>query len=218
MLTLKEARVCSTIPTAAAPTPKAPRRSRLGAVSRARCGARAIVMLKNERERFAAAGRLRALAVSVRWPMRRARCADRGGAPRAPSGHVTRARGPARGARPRGRCCTRPGVDIDGEDVGGVARGAGALRPSAMRSCLCLGEAATMSGEAASRAHPDLPGQQRQFAEARFRARARVAQAGDRRPVLRPPADRAVADRARRCGARGMVSRAARRAMRSPTC
>ncbi|MGA9366880.1 MAG: glycoside hydrolase family 3 C-terminal domain-containing protein, partial [Steroidobacteraceae bacterium] len=31
---------------------------------------------------------------------------------------------------------------------------------------LCLGEAATMSGEAASRAHPGLPGRQRQLAEA----------------------------------------------------
>ncbi|HEY1312443.1 MAG TPA: glycoside hydrolase family 3 C-terminal domain-containing protein, partial [Steroidobacteraceae bacterium] len=38
---------------------------------------------------------------------------------------------------------------------------------------LCVGEAATMSGEAASRAHLGLPGQQRQFAEAVFeRARA----------------------------------------------
>jgi beta-glucosidase len=38
---------------------------------------------------------------------------------------------------------------------------------------LCVGEAADMSGEAASRAHLDLPGKQRQFAEAVFeRARA----------------------------------------------
>ena len=38
---------------------------------------------------------------------------------------------------------------------------------------LCLGEARTMSGEAASRAHPHLPGRQRQFAEAVFeRAKA----------------------------------------------
>ena len=39
---------------------------------------------------------------------------------------------------------------------------------------LCLGEAARMSGEAASRAHPGLPGRQREFAEAVLgRARAR---------------------------------------------
>jgi beta-glucosidase len=44
---------------------------------------------------------------------------------------------------------------------------------------LCLGEAATMSGEAASRAHPHLPGRQRRFAETVFE-RAHVL----RKPVI----------------------------------
>jgi beta-glucosidase len=57
------------------------------------------------------------------------------------------------------------GVAIDDEETGGIA--------TVLRRCrqadavlLCLGEAAGMSGEAASRAHLDLPGQQRALAEA----------------------------------------------------
>ena len=66
-----------------------------------------------------------------------------------------------------------PGVDIDGETMSAVSPRALELCAQADAVLLCLGEAATMSGEAASRAHPDLPGRQRQFAEAVFeRARA----------------------------------------------
>jgi beta-glucosidase len=57
------------------------------------------------------------------------------------------------------------GVTISGDDTTGIA--------DAVRSCagaeaivMCLGEAAGMSGEAASRAHPELPGKQRELAEA----------------------------------------------------
>ncbi len=57
------------------------------------------------------------------------------------------------------------GVGIDDEETSGIA--------TALRRCrqadavlLCLGEAAGMSGEAASRAHLDLPGRQRALAEA----------------------------------------------------
>jgi beta-glucosidase len=57
------------------------------------------------------------------------------------------------------------GVDIAGEDTRGV--------PAALDLCrgadavvLCIGEAASMSGEAASRADLGLPGRQRMFAEA----------------------------------------------------
>jgi len=58
-----------------------------------------------------------------------------------------------------------PGVEIEGDDRSGIA--------AAVELCgridvlvLCLGEGATMSGEAASRADPGLPGQQRALVEA----------------------------------------------------
>ncbi|MGH8137050.1 MAG: glycoside hydrolase family 3 N-terminal domain-containing protein [Steroidobacteraceae bacterium] len=59
------------------------------------------------------------------------------------------------------------GVEITGEDRSGIAA-AVALCTGAGAIVLCLGEAAAMSGEAASRASPELPGQQRALAEAVF--------------------------------------------------
>jgi beta-glucosidase len=57
------------------------------------------------------------------------------------------------------------GVPIDKGDTSGI--------PAALEHCngsdaiiLCVGESATMSGEAASRAYPELPGNQRALAEA----------------------------------------------------
>jgi beta-glucosidase len=65
-----------------------------------------------------------------------------------------------------------PGVTIDGQDRAGIAEAID-LCNGADAILLCLGEAASMSGEAASRADPDLPGQQRLLAEAVFeRARS----------------------------------------------
>jgi beta-glucosidase len=58
-------------------------------------------------------------------------------------------------------------VDIDGGDASGVAA-ALAVCDQADAIILCVGEAASMSGEAASRAHLDLPGRQREFADAVF--------------------------------------------------
>ncbi len=58
-----------------------------------------------------------------------------------------------------------PGVAIVGDDDSGIAA-ARALCDDADVVILCLGEAAAMSGEAASRARPELPGRQRQLAEA----------------------------------------------------
>ncbi|PWB90140.1 beta-glucosidase [Methylocystis sp. MitZ-2018] len=57
------------------------------------------------------------------------------------------------------------GVSIDGVDKGGIEP-ARALTADADVVVLCLGEAAGMSGEAASRAAPGLPGRQRELAEA----------------------------------------------------
>ncbi len=57
------------------------------------------------------------------------------------------------------------GVTIDGGDTSGIAKAVETAR-GADAIVLCLGEAAPMSGEAASRAHPELPGKQRELAEA----------------------------------------------------
>ncbi len=60
-----------------------------------------------------------------------------------------------------------PGVTIDGDDLSGIAA-AVALCADADAILLCLGEAARMSGEAASRAHLGLPGRQQDLADAVF--------------------------------------------------
>jgi len=70
------------------------------------------------------------------------------------------------------------GVQIDGEDIGGIAAALDAC-DSAEAIILCLGEAATMSGEAASRAHLGLPGRQRELAHAVFQRAAL-----QRKPVI----------------------------------
>ncbi|HEY4275291.1 MAG TPA: glycoside hydrolase family 3 N-terminal domain-containing protein [Rhizomicrobium sp.] len=57
------------------------------------------------------------------------------------------------------------GVSIAGADESGIAEAA-ALCDGADTILLCLGEAAEMSGEAASRAHPGLPGRQNALVEA----------------------------------------------------
>lgn len=65
-----------------------------------------------------------------------------------------------------------PGVAIESSDDSGIAA-AVALCDGADAVLLCLGERATMSGEAASRATPALPGRQQALAEA-VTARARA--------------------------------------------
>ncbi|MGH8170025.1 MAG: glycoside hydrolase family 3 N-terminal domain-containing protein [Steroidobacteraceae bacterium] len=70
-----------------------------------------------------------------------------------------------RAALPRAQILHASGVDIGGTDASGLAA-ALELCDGADAVVLCLGEAATMSGEAASRAHPGLPGRQRELAEA----------------------------------------------------
>jgi beta-glucosidase len=58
-----------------------------------------------------------------------------------------------------------PGVDIESLDESRIGE-AVSLCDGADAIILCLGEAAVMSGEAASRAHPGLPGKQRMLVEA----------------------------------------------------
>lgn len=128
--------------------------------------ARAIVMLKNDRDVLPLASNVRRLAVI--GPLADASAEMRGpwwGAAE-PEGHVTVVAG-VRKMLPAVQVLYAPGVDIDGGDALGI--------PAALDHCgkadailLCLGEAAGMSGEAASRAHLGLPGRQRAFADAVF--------------------------------------------------
>jgi beta-glucosidase len=134
-------------------------------------GARAIVMLKNDGSVLPLSGS--DLKLAVIGPLADAPSDMRGpwwGAAE-PEGQVTVVEG-LRAILSEAQVLHEPGVDIDGENLLGI--------PNALELCaqadailLCLGEAATMSGEAASRAHLGLPGRQRAFAEAVFeRARA----------------------------------------------
>ena len=68
-------------------------------------------------------------------------------------------------ALPESQILHASGVAIQGEDSSGIQETL-ALCGAADAIILCLGEAANMSGEAASRAYLDLPGQQRAFAQA----------------------------------------------------
>jgi beta-glucosidase len=133
--------------------------------------ARSLVMLKNDRDVLPFPGGIR---VAVIGPLADASGDMRGpwwGAA-APEGHVTVLAG-LKAAMSEAHVSFEAGVDIEGTDVAGGAARALDLCAQADAIVLCLGETATMSGEAASRAHPHLPGRQRQFAEAVFdRARA----------------------------------------------
>jgi beta-glucosidase len=133
-------------------------------------GARALVMLKNDMNALPLPG---GALIAVLGPLADASGEMRGPWPAAApaEGHVTVVEG-LKGALPEGQVLHSPGVEIDSDNLSGMAQ-AVELCTRAHAIILCLGEAATMSGEAASRAHPHLPGRQRQFAEAVFeRARA----------------------------------------------
>jgi beta-glucosidase len=140
--------------------------------------ARAIVMLKNDRETLPLAESPRRLAII--GPLADAAAEMRGpwwGAA-GPEGHVSVVAG-MRAILPQSQVLHAAGVAIDSEEVSGIAPALD-LCAGADAILLCLGEAATMSGEAASRAHLGLPGKQRQFAEAVFER----AQALGRRVIV----------------------------------
>jgi beta-glucosidase len=128
-------------------------------------GARSIVMLKNEgilpltesMGSLAVIGPLADAAAEMRGPW---------WAAAEPEESVSVVAG-LRGMLGESRVAHLPGVEIDGENVAGIAD-ALELCAQADAILLCLGEAAGMSGEAASRAFLDLPGRQRALAEAVF--------------------------------------------------
>jgi beta-glucosidase len=129
-------------------------------------GARAIVMLKNENETLPLRGSIRRLCVI--GPLADAGREMRG--PWAAAGYTEENVSVVAGLRqglPAIEILHESGVSIDGEGRTGIAAAVD-LCSGADAILLCLGEAAEMSGEAASRAYPELPGQQRALAEAVF--------------------------------------------------
>ena len=133
---------------------------------------RAIVLLRNQADVLPLIPAPRHLAVI--GPLADA-AAEMGGpwaAAGEPAAHISVLAG-IRAALPESELLHAAGVAIDSDDGSGIAP-AVALCARAQAILLCLGEAASMSGEAASRADPDLPGRQRALAEAVFEtARAR---------------------------------------------
>lgn len=125
-------------------------------------GAKAIVMLKNEgalplpatARRIAVVGPLADAAREMRGPWAAAAGDEL---------HVSVLAG-IRAALPDATVVHAEGVTIDGTSGADIAAAAH-LCEDADIVLLCLGEAANMSGEAASRANLDLPGRQRSFAE-----------------------------------------------------
>lgn len=78
------------------------------------------------------------------------------------------------------------GVDIDGDEASGFGRAIEACRGADL-VVMCLGEAAGMSGEAASRAHPSLPGLQNELAQAAMAQGApTIALISSGRPLIIP--------------------------------
>jgi beta-glucosidase len=78
------------------------------------------------------------------------------------------------------------GVEIDGDGTGGIAAALDLARAADV-VVLCLGEARQMSGEAASRARPDLPGRQPELAQAALGlGKPVVALLSSGRPVMAP--------------------------------
>ncbi len=138
--------------------------------------ARSIVMLKNAVGTLPLSGSER--RISVLGPLADASAEMRGpwwgAAP--PEGHVSVLQG-LRNALPDTEILHATGVAIDSQDGTDIAAAAD-LCVGADVVVLCVGEAAVMSGEASSRAHLGLPGNQRLFAEAVFeraqRSRSRV--------------------------------------------
>jgi beta-glucosidase len=115
-----------------------------------------IVLLKNEREALPLAGDRLALI----GPLADAPDEMRGCWPAAgPAGDCVSVLAGLRFALPHQSIRYAEGVDIDSLDESRIAAAA-ALCDDADTILLCLGEAAGMSGEACSRAHPGLPGKQ----------------------------------------------------------
>jgi beta-glucosidase len=135
-------------------------------------GARSIVMLKNDRETLPLRGTLRRLCLI--GPLADAAIEMGGcwGAAGKPEDRVSVLAG-LRAALPKTEIVHAAGVQFNSGDESGIAAAVD-LCNNSDAVVLCIGEMANMSGEAASRAFPEVPAQQRTLAEAVFeRARAK---------------------------------------------
>ena len=125
---------------------------------------RAVVMLKNERDTLPLPAAAKALCVI--GPLADASTEMKGpwwgAGEHEPAVSVLAG---LRAALPQTDIRHAPGVAIEGADDSGI-EAAAALCDGVDAVLLCLGERATMSGEAASRATPALPGRQQALAEA----------------------------------------------------
>jgi beta-glucosidase len=127
-------------------------------------GARAVVLLKNADDTLPLVGA--ALRIALIGPL-----ADAAAEMRGPwwaavdQNNCVSVLAGLRAVLPQAKILHAPGVAIDGEDTAGVDAALELCR-SADSIVMCLGEAATMSGEASSRAFLGLPGKQRVLAEA----------------------------------------------------
>jgi beta-glucosidase len=127
-------------------------------------GARAIVMLKNENAALPLSDNLRRLAVVGPLADASAEMCGPWWAAGEKEPHVSVLAG-LRAALPQTEVLHAAGVAINDDDDSGIAAAVD-FCDRADAIVLCLGERAVMSGEAASRAYPELPGRQRAFAEA----------------------------------------------------
>ena len=135
-------------------------------------GARSIVMLKNDRETLPLRGKLRRICVI--GPLADAANEMGGcwGAAGKPEDRISVLAG-LRAALSGTEIVHAAGVQFTSGDESGIAAAVD-LCNGADAVVLCIGEMANMSGEAASRAIPEVPAQQRTLAEAVFeRARAK---------------------------------------------
>jgi beta-glucosidase len=128
--------------------------------------ARSIVLLQNVRATLPLPASIRSICVA--GPLADA-SAEMGGcwcAAARSDGHVSVLQG-LRGALPGTQISHAPGVAIKGDDQSQIEAALDQCE-TADAIVLCVGEAANMSGEAASRTDLDLPGLQRGFAQAVF--------------------------------------------------
>ena len=126
-------------------------------------GARSIVMLKNERDTLPL-GSLRKVALIGPLADAGPQMAGPWGAAQEPEKHVSVLQGLRNALGSGTEILYAAGVQISGDDNSGVTA-AVSLCDQSDAVVLCVGEAANMSGEAASRAYLDLPGPQRAFTE-----------------------------------------------------
>jgi beta-glucosidase len=135
-------------------------------------GARSIVMLKNDRETLPLRGTLRRLCLIGPLADAAVEMAGCWGAAGQPEDRVSVLAG-LRAALPKTEIVHAAGVQFNSGDESGIAAAVD-LCNNSDAVVLCIGEMANMSGEAASRAFPEVPAQQRMLAEAVFeRARAK---------------------------------------------